>query len=41
MKRHINYFKYVVRHKWFVFLAGIKLGVPIMSLIIHDWDKFV
>ena len=40
MKRHINYFKYVVRHKWFVFLAGIKLGVPIMSLIIHDWDKF-
>lgn len=41
MKRHINYLKYVLRHKWFVFLACIKLGVPIWRAIIHDWHKFL
>lgn len=41
MKRHIQYFKYVMRHKWYVLLAGLKLGVPIWILILHDWDKFL
>jgi len=41
MRRHWQYLKYVLRHKWFVFLAGIGLGVPIWRLIIHDWDKFL
>lgn len=29
-----------VKHKWFVFLAGLKMGVPIWRLIIHDLSKF-
>lgn len=40
MKKHWLYFKYVIRHKWYVLLAGLKLGVPIWGLIIHDWQKF-
>lgn len=40
MVHHWNYLKYVVRHKWFVFIAGIRIGVPIWRLIIHDWSKF-
>lgn len=41
MKRHWQYLKYVLRHKWFVLLAGIDLNVPILVLIFHDWDKFL
>jgi hypothetical protein len=40
MKKHWNYFKYVCKHKWFVFKAGRKLKVPLWRLIIHDWSKF-
>ena len=39
--RHWKYLKYVMRHKWFVFQAGLKLNVPLWQLIIHDWDKFL
>lgn len=41
MRRHWQYLKYVFRHKWFVLLAGIKLGVPLLQLVFHDWDKFL
>lgn len=41
MKRHLAYLRYVLRHKWFVFQAGRKLGVSLWSLICHDWDKFL
>ena len=41
MKKHWLYFKYVTRHKWFVFLAGWHIGVPIWRLILHDWTKFL
>lgn len=41
MRRHWQYLKYVLRHKWFVLLAGLKIGVPILILIFHDWDKFL
>lgn len=41
MRRHWQYLKYVLRHKWFVFQAGLKIGVPIFILIFHDWDKFL
>lgn len=41
MRRHWQYLKYVLRHKYFVFRAGLKLGVPILILIFHDWDKFL
>jgi hypothetical protein len=30
----------LLRHKWFVFIAGLKLRVPLWRLIIHDWSKF-
>lgn len=40
MNIYWTYLKSVLRHKWFVFLEGRKLGVPLFFLIIHDWDKF-
>lgn len=36
----MNYFWLTVKHKWFVFLAGRKLGVSLWRLIKHDWSKF-
>jgi hypothetical protein len=41
MQAHIKYFWYVLRHKWFVFVAGLRLGVPLVQLITHDWSKFL
>lgn len=41
VRRHIAYLKYVLRHKWFVLVAGVQLGVPVWTLILHDWDKFL
>lgn len=41
MKKYITYFKYVVRHKLYVFKAGLKLKAPLWKLIIHDWSKFL
>ncbi|MCK5564525.1 MAG: hypothetical protein KAJ07_04710 [Planctomycetes bacterium] len=40
MKKHIKYLGYVLRHKWFVLVAGIKIGSPLLGLIVHDWHKF-
>jgi hypothetical protein len=40
MRRHWGYLKYVARHKWFVFLAACRLGIPWLG-IIHDWSKFL
>lgn len=39
--KHWKYLKYVVRHKWYVFLACRQLGVPLWQSIIHDWTKFL
>jgi hypothetical protein len=39
LKPHLQYAKYVARHKWFVFQAGMKTGAPLWRLIIHDWSK--
>lgn len=41
MRRHLAYARYVMRHKWFVFVACIKLGVPLWIAVFHDWDKFL
>ena len=41
MRKHLLYLRYVLRHKWFVFVAGLELGVPLWQLIIHDWHKFL
>ncbi len=40
MTAHWRYLKYVLRHKWFVFVAGRKMGAPLWRLLIHDWSKF-
>lgn len=39
--KHWRYFKYLCRHKWFVFVAGLRLRVPVWRLIVHDWSKFL
>lgn len=41
MKAYWLYFKYVVRHKWFVFWACMDLKVPLLIALFHDWDKFL
>lgn len=37
---HLRYLAYVIRHKWFVLLAGLRLGVPLGQLLMHDLSKF-
>ena len=37
----MQYFFLTLKHKWFVFLAGWKLGVPLLQLIFHDFSKFM
>ena len=39
--KHWRYAKYLARHKWFVFVAGLRHGVPLWRLVIHDWSKFM
>lgn len=41
MRKHWQYLKYIIRHKWYVFLACRKLKVPLWQSIIHDWSKFL
>jgi hypothetical protein len=47
VKKHLKYLRYLARHKWFVFVAGMRLrrmgfgGPPIWRLVIHDWSKFM
>jgi hypothetical protein len=42
-----DYLKYVLRHKWYVFLATVHMGIrecaPLLIWrgIIHDWHKFL
>lgn len=37
----MRYFWLIWRHKWFVFLAGLRTGAPIWRLVVHDWTKFL
>lgn len=39
VRAHLRYASYVIRHKWFVFLAGLKTRAPLWRLLIHDWSK--
>lgn len=41
MEKNWQYLKYIVRHKWFVLVAGLKFKVPLWRLIIHDWSKLM
>lgn len=38
--KHWRYLKYVLKHKYFVFIAGRKLNLSIMQLLMHDLSKF-
>lgn len=37
---YLRYIRVVLIHKWFVLVAGLKCGVPLWRLLIHDWSKF-
>ncbi len=37
----MSYLLLTIKHKWFVLLAGLKVGVPVWQLLIHDWTKFL
>jgi len=41
MKRHWAYFKYLMKHKWYVFVASRIVGLNLFRAIIHDWHKFL
>lgn len=41
MMRFWKYLQYIVRHKWFVFVAGTKVGCNWWRLLIHDMSKFL
>jgi hypothetical protein len=38
---YIKYLKTLLRHKWFVFLEGLKIGCNPFLLFIHDSSKFL
>ena len=38
---HARYLSYLIRHKAYVFRAGLALGVSWWRLIKHDWSKFL
>lgn len=40
MTKHLRYLKYIIRHKWFVFVECCRLGIPFRG-IVHDWSKML
>lgn len=38
--KHWQNFKYIMKHKYFVYRAGRKLGVSRRQLLVHDYSKF-
>lgn len=41
MRRFVKYLKYVLKHKWFVMVAGRKIGASFWLTLIHDASKFL
>ena len=39
LKPHKANAKYLLKHKWHVLRAGLKLNVPLWRLVVHDWSK--
>ena len=37
--KHLKYLRYILLHKWYVFIGCCKLGIPLQGLI-HDISKF-
>lgn len=40
MSKHGRYFRYILRHKLYVYQEGRKLGLGRIRLLLHDWQKF-
>jgi hypothetical protein len=40
MKRYIAWFKYLTKHRWYVFIECCKSGIPIRGFF-HDIDKYL
>lgn len=38
--KHLRYLRYVIRHKWYVFVECCRLGIPLAG-VAHDWSKFL
>ena len=41
MNKFFKYLSYIIRHKYYVLVAGLKVRAPLFRLIIHDWSKFL
>lgn len=41
MQKHWKYLKYVLRHKWFVFVACQRNSVSLWQALTHDMSKFL
>lgn len=41
MKEHFKYFKYLIKHKWYVYKACRTYKVGFWQSVIHDWSKFL
>lgn len=39
MRAHLAYARYVMRHKWFVLLGGLRTRTSLWRLLVHDWSK--
>ena len=39
MNKHLRYLKYVLKHKWYVFVWCRRYGIPLAG-IVHDLSKF-
>lgn len=39
MVRHLRYLRYILYHKWYVFIECCKLKIPLRGLV-HDLSKF-
>lgn len=40
IKQHLSYLKYVLKHKWFVYIAGRRIGLSFWQSFQHDLSKF-
>jgi len=40
MTKYFKYLRYVLRHKWFVFIECCKVGIPLRGFL-HDMSKFL
>lgn len=37
---YLSYMKYIIRHKYFVFVASVALKVSLIQCLFHDFSKF-